>query len=120
MTNRNLGRQWFHGSPEDLNPGDVIQPTSVTGKRATRGDSSPDHVYVTPHAFVAGQYTWKFGDDGKLADDPKQGPSGHVYEVEPQGRTLKDKNVPRHAPDGISYTAKAAVVKRRLDPEEWR
>lgn len=120
MSQRALGRQWFHGSPEDLSPGDVVQPTSVTGKRPTRGDSLPDHVYVTPHAFVAAQYTWKYGEDGQLADDPKQGPSGSVYEVEPVGRTLKDKNVPRHAPDGISYTAKAAKVVRRLSPEEWR
>lgn len=118
MSNRNLGRQWFHGSPEHLEPGDVIHPPSVTGRAQTRGDGKPDKVYVTPYEFVAANYTWKYGEDGKLADDPKGVPSGHVYEVEPQGRTLKDPNAPKHM--DVSYETKAAVVKRRLNPSEWR
>lgn len=115
-------RQFFHGSPENLEPGDVVKPGSEVGKR-TRGDSEPGKVYVTPHQFVAAQYTWAFDHSGKLADgqDPSNGgngPAGHVYEVEPVGRLLKDKNAPAHI-SGLSYTAREARVVRRLDRKEW-
>lgn len=119
MSQRALSpRQFFHGSPEHLEPGAEIRPSAVTGRPTTRGDSKPDKVYVTPYEFVAAQYTWKYGDDGKLADDPKKGPSGHVYEVEPIGQRRRDPNGPRHLPDA-SYEVKAARVVRRLDPKEW-
>jgi len=108
--------QFFHGSPEHFEPGDTILPTQHTGKAPTRGDSAADKVYVTPHQFVAAQYTWKYDTKGALADDPSGPPSGHIYEVEPAGRLLHDKNAPMR---GLSYTAKQARVIRRVPKEEW-
>lgn len=115
-------RQFFHGSPEHFEPGDVIKPGSEVGKQ-TRGDSEPGKVYLSPHQFVAAQYTWAFDEHGKLApgQDERQGgggPHGHVYEVEPVGQLRKDKNAPRHM-SGLSYTARQARVVRRLDRKEW-
>ena len=70
----------------------------------------------------AAQYTWAFDHEGKLApgQDPREGgsgPHGHVYEVEPVGRTLNDKN---SRMPGISYHSKGARVVRKLAPEEWK
>lgn len=116
-----LGKQWFHGSPHELKPGDEVLPPKVTGKPLNRGDSNPEHVYVTPHAFVAAQYTWAFDEHGKLAAGQESGtPHGHVYEVEPRGQLRNDPNAPRHMPGLSKYTKKGAVVKRKLDPKEWR
>ena len=123
MSHRALNpRQFFHGSPEHFEPGDVIQPGSVVGKQ-TRGDTEAGRVYVTPHQFVAAQYTWAFDKHGNLAEgqDPAKGgsgPHGHIYEVEPVGRLLKDKNAPAHM-SGLSYSAREAKVVRRLDRKEW-
>lgn len=115
-------QQFFHGSPEHFEPGDTIVPGSTIGKQ-TRGDTEPGKVYVTPHHFVAAQYTWAFDHTGTLApgQDPAKGgsgPAGHVYEVKPVGRVLKDKNAPRHVA-GLSYTAREATVVRKLDRGEW-
>jgi len=115
-------RQFFHGSPEHFEPGDKIVPGSTIGKQ-TRGDTEAGKVYVTPHQFVAAQYTWAFDRQGKLAagQDEREGgtgPAGHVYEVRPVGRLLKDKNAPRHMA-GLSYSAREAEVLRKVPREEW-
>lgn len=115
-------KQFFHGSPHEFKPGDELLPPSKTGATLNRGDSHPDHVYVTPHAFVAAQYTWAFDKNGKLAAPQGETkiPAGHVYEVEPRGQLRNDPNAPRHIKGLSKYTTKGAVVKRKLDPEEWR
>jgi hypothetical protein len=112
-------RQFFHGSPQHFEPGEVIKP----GHAPTRGDTEAGKVYVTPHQFVAAQYTWAFDHQGKLApgQDERQGgtgPAGHIYEVEPVGRLLKDKNAPRHM-SGLAYTAREAKVIRKVPRQEW-
>lgn len=110
-------RQFFHGSPEHFEPGDTIKPGGVVGKR-TRGDSDPLKVYVTPHQFVAAQYTYAFDKHGNVAEGQDERPHGHIYEVQPAGRLLNDKNAPRHM-SGLSYTAREAKVIRRVPKEEW-
>src|SRR5690242_6714056 len=107
-------KQFFHGSPHEFKRGDELLPPSQTGAALMRGDSHPDRVFVSQHPFVAGQYTWKYDEHGKLADDPKVGPSGHVYEVEPRGQLRNDPNGPRYLPGASQYTTKGAIVKRKL------
>lgn len=105
-------RQFFHGTHAELNEGDYIEP----GHSATHSMSTgnPYHqtnkVYVSPYEHVAGQYAWD-----RSGPEPKP---GHIYEVEPEGRLLKDPEVkaqPR-LPQDISYTAKRARVIRRVGP----
>lgn len=121
MSHRALGQQFFHGSPQEFKPGDRLLPTATTGMPPMKGDSNPNKVYVTPHPFVAANYTWAFDEHGKLAGDQRETntPHGHIYEVEPVGRRLRDKNGPKHIPDA-SYEVREAIVKRKLDPKEWR
>lgn len=115
MSHRALGQQFFHGSPHEFKPGNKVLPTSTTGLPPMKGDSNPSKVYVTPYPFVAAHYTWHSDQFGTQDTVPR----GHVYEVEPVGRRLRDPNGPKYIPDA-SYEVREAVVKRKLDPKEWR
>lgn len=107
-------KQFFHGTHAELNEGDYIEPgAGQPHHRMSEGNPyhQPDKVYVTPFESVAAQYAWK-----RSAPDADWEP-GHIYEVEPEGRLLKDPEVKaRRLPDNISYTAKRARVVRRVGP----
>jgi hypothetical protein len=106
-------RQFFHGTHAELNEGDYIEPGNQPHHRMSEGNPYHDasKVYVTPYPHVAAQYSWK-----KPSPDADYEP-GHIYEVEPEGRLLKDAEIKAqpHMPQDLSYTAKRARVVRRYE-----
>lgn len=108
-------RRFYHGTHAELQPGDYIEPGHQPQHRMSEGNPyhDPKKVYVTPFPHVAAQYAWKKND---RTDEFEH---GSIYEVEPEGRVMKDKEaVARRMPSNISYTAKRAKVVRRLDDKE--
>lgn len=112
MTQRALnGRQFFHGTHAELNEGDFIEPGNEPHHNMSRENPfhDPSKVYVTPYPHVAAQYAWRKNDAGDWED-------GHIYEVEPEGRLLKDAEIKArpNMPQDLSYTARRARVVRRV------
>lgn len=110
MGNPNLSRM-FHGTPESLNPGDIIKSPAARGLDNPRPDNpyyKHNRVYVSPLPSTAAIYAFKPGDT------TESGPSGNIYEVEPVGRLLNDQEaIARHRIPGIAYHAREAKVIRK-------
>lgn len=106
MSHRALSpRQFFHGSDVELEPGQKVLPTSVTGAKnwaeqighdGPLGPYSPKHVYHSSEAHDAAVF-------GK-----------HVYEVKPTADWHVDPEDAYHQ-TGIRWTrSKTAKVVRKL------
>lgn len=100
-----LSMQFFHGTTADLKPGDVIHPSSVTGKdnHPTLAGWRKQHAWVTDSEEGA----WRYADlklEGRKT----------AYEVEPMGPVKQRRRLDQTTP-GREYSTPAARVKRRID-----
>lgn len=103
------GRQFFHGTTADLQPGDELQPGSKVGKGKGRS------VWLASHPDSArGWAQSRAARDGHTEPDPND-PTGwatrstvpvHVYEVSPT-----DHSVDRNG----HHRAKSARVVRKVE-----
>lgn len=69
----------YHGTDNVFNPGDVLQPPSVTGREAT---SHPD---LTPEEFNNAAYVYHTSDLHQARSFGQ-----HVYRVEPESHVETD------------------------------
>jgi hypothetical protein len=109
--------EFYHGSPENFKPGDVIKPPIQRGLENPRKDNpyyKPDRVYVTPFPHpVAVNYAWTKQD----MESQTQTPSGYIYKVKPVGAKRNDEEaLRRHKLPGLSYHFREAVVISKHHP----
>ena len=112
-----LGRQWYHGTAAELQPGDEVKPSAETGRSTFPYDPydwRAKRVFVTQQPRNASFWS-------RIA---AQGEPGHVYEVEhsddhPMPDVGRDSFLPRDVGADRFHVSRARVV-RRVDPREWR
>lgn len=87
---------WYHGTNEDLRPGDRLQPGDTVGRRSHGEGSDSSRVWISNVSWRAGAY-------------------GHrVYLVKPDGQPKAP-----HAHHDEHYTVGATVI-RELTTQEIR
>lgn len=98
---------FYHGTPVEFLPGDIISSPKDRGVKNPRPDNSyykPNRVYITPHYDIA----LGFANEGS------------VYEVKPLGPKMNDEESTRRygAPKGTSVHVRSAEVVRKVVPGE--
>ena len=98
---------WYHGTPEDLEPGAVIQPGDVVGKQHMGRGSDSTRTWVTNDAWKAASY------------------GTNVYEVDPSVRpkSMYARHHEHYLPDGGTATVLRQVPYQEateLSPEYQR
>jgi 8-oxo-dGTP pyrophosphatase MutT (NUDIX family)/GNAT superfamily N-acetyltransferase len=116
---REIPKTFFHGTTEDLQPGDVLHPGNEMGLKTHpqlhkwRGD----HVWATPEEAGA----WGYSEQAETSRGshhvygPTVGdrPRPRVYEVEPMGPVQKRRRLSPFDPE--EYTMPSARVLRSID-----
>lgn len=69
----------FHGTPDELNPGDIILPANKVGKAAS---ADPEKTYATDSPYVAKFMAWEQNNHRGTQHDEEK-PAENVYHVEP-------------------------------------
>lgn len=128
MSHRALGPQFFHGTVENLNPGDVVTPAGTRGGHTNyAGQSDPQYAYATEDPEAAWDYAEK-------AWHAASGDSGHprVYVVSPMGRHDKDPeydksgrhrgnwSFDRRSKHGWKVEDELPMPESMGKPEDWR
>jgi hypothetical protein len=73
----------FHGTPDELNPGDIILPASKVDKHAS---ADPEKAYATESPYVAKFMAWEQNNhrgENFREDTDENPPVENVYHVEP-------------------------------------
>lgn len=125
-------RQFFHGTTQKFEPGDMLRPSTETGMRIHSPEHTPDDEYgedVTRVFSTADERdAWAFAVSARDASNETvrvPGPQGvygvprptkrpYVYEVEPGGsvQSREQEGMPNTPSETLSDTAR---VVRRLD-----
>lgn len=105
---RVLGRQFFHVSKHDFQPGDTVLPRSELGRELSNEGATGDADHVFMHDDIhAAVHGW-----GHILSQADETPVG-VFEVKPVGK--KTVTAPWEGmTDDYEIRAKRATVVRRL------
>lgn len=124
-----LGRQFYHSTDSELQPGDVITP----GHRRPRGHHASDDFPEYGHTNFTWMTTEKPGTQYGRPGQAIGGYGRNHYEVEPLGlhhpysfhlaktgykRTMNERAFPEHQPNWVSLGG--ARVIRKLGDDEPR
>ena len=125
-------RQFFHGTTQKFEPGDVLRPSTETGVRVHSPEHTPDDEYGEDSTRVFStadeRDAWAFAVSARAASNETftvGSPAGmslhrrptkrpYVYEVEPEGsvRSREQEGMPNTQSETLSDTAR---VVRRID-----